>query len=259
MNRNSLSDSAKSTVRITAFVAAGMAERFSELTRRIGVSGTALLARTLSSELDYLAERPALNERFASASRLFATELERRRVNITLDSALVDRMNRLCREKHIQRDWFIETYIRFLVEGVEGVCEAPLGRVAKILEEPRYEFEESRSRGSDKEQALYDFEEESYTIVPSVPKDNPYARLSGTGLPPELVADWESPDTRGGALSAEEARIRTLARWLLLAGDDEDLTMKQAIARARASLAVAEADENPRETLGPVDREQEAK
>lgn len=51
-----------STTRITAVIGESLAKRFTELTRQIGVSGTALLSRTLPAEMDYLAALPSNDE-----------------------------------------------------------------------------------------------------------------------------------------------------------------------------------------------------
>lgn len=59
--------------RITVFVADELAKKFTELTSRIGVSGTALLNRALPAELDYLAELPENSERAAAVLRLIDT------------------------------------------------------------------------------------------------------------------------------------------------------------------------------------------
>src|SRR6516162_2799934 len=134
------------TVRITAFIAEQYAEKFTALTRRIGVSGTALLSNTLSSELDYLAEIPPSTQRFEDLSNFLASlefdsggnlvevndKPKVRRLNITLDREVADRMNEICREKRIQRDQFINAYVGFLVDD-----KGPLQTVAEILVNPR--------------------------------------------------------------------------------------------------------------------------
>jgi hypothetical protein len=123
---------ARPKVRITASIGEEIAEKFTALTRRIGVSGTALLSETLPHELDYLAGIPTRSERHEAAQRFFDKLCEidtdsppkLGRLNITLDCQVAERMSELCREKNIQRDQFINAYIYFLVKGEEGVCRA---------------------------------------------------------------------------------------------------------------------------------------
>lgn len=177
----------RSKVRITAFIGDELAARFTALTRRIGVSGTALLSKTLSSELDYLAAIPTRSERVEAAYR-FIDALEAdpsdvspaklRRLNITLDRQVADRMGELCREKHIQRDQFINSYINFLVHGEEAVCRAPLETVAEILRNPRHDFEEKRRNSPREDQTLYNLKDESFTTNQAVSQRNPYDFLS---------------------------------------------------------------------------------
>jgi hypothetical protein len=139
----------KASTRITAFVPEGLAEMFTELTRGIGISGTALLSRTLPSELNHLAGLPTNSERAEMARQMMdrileidATHLKTRRFNITLIREDAERMNTLCREKRVPRDSFIGAYIYFLVKGEEGVCRGPLERIGEMLMNPRREYDE---------------------------------------------------------------------------------------------------------------------
>ena len=123
--------------RITVFVADELAKKFTELMRRMGISGTALLNRTLPAELDYLAKQPANSERAAAVWRSLGTLMhtagassEWRRFNITLDREDAERMDQICREKRLPRDVFIGAYLDFLVNGAEGVCGAPLEKIS---------------------------------------------------------------------------------------------------------------------------------
>lgn len=138
----------KAKTRITAFVEDGLAKEFAELTRGIGISGTALLNRELPAELKYLAELPANSERAAAACRFIErlsdtddAPLKVRRLNITLDREDAERMDQLCREKRVPRDSFIGLYLHFLVND-------PLKRIAEMLTNPRREYEEKRWKSS---------------------------------------------------------------------------------------------------------------
>ena len=148
----------ESRVRITAFVAEQLAMKFADLTWRLGVSATALFARTLPAELDYLAEIPANKHAGLTAALVRLLDADepppRRRLNITLKRKDAARMNRLCREKRVTRDDFISAYVSFLVNGEQGVCEAPLEQIAEILKSPRH-----------------------FAVSPVVPQGNPYDYL----------------------------------------------------------------------------------
>jgi post-segregation antitoxin (ccd killing protein) len=169
--------------RITAFVEDELAREFTERARQLGISGTALLNRGLPAELDYLAELP-FSERAAAVWRSYEAVIDavgasfkRRRINITLDREEAERMDQICREKRVPRDVFIGFYLDFLVNGAEGVCEAPLKRASEILMNPRHEYEEKRKNGPTADETLYNPETEEYTLIKAVPQENPYSGL----------------------------------------------------------------------------------
>jgi hypothetical protein len=185
----------KEKTRITAFVADEVAKKFTELTRRIGISGTALLNRALPAELNYLAELPGNSERAAAAWRFIGAldetddaPFKARRFNITLDREDAERMDQLCREKRVPRDAFIGLYLSFLVNGVDGVCEAPLKKISEMLMNPRHEYEEKRKSGRTADETLYNLEDESFTVFKAVPQENPY---SGFHIGEETLVLWE--------------------------------------------------------------------
>ena len=145
---NNRAPALKDRVRITAFVNEELAKKFTELTSQIGVSGTAILSRTLPNELNYLAGIPGNSERAGTTLRLLATDTGPKvRLNVTLDRQDAERMSQLCREKRVPRDSFIGGYIAFLVNGDNGICEAPLKKISEILANPRHEYEEKRRNG----------------------------------------------------------------------------------------------------------------
>jgi hypothetical protein len=174
------------TTRITALIEAGLAKEFTELTRGIGVSGTALLANTLHTELDYLETLPANTEQqgrklwrgWHAGTGAGSRAAAKGRFNITLSREDAARLNRLCGAKRVPRHAVINCYVYFLVNGEEGVCEAPLAKIAKLLAEPRSEYEEARSKGSGVDQELYNPGDESWTLVEAVPREHPYHALS---------------------------------------------------------------------------------
>jgi len=169
----------RAQIRITAFIEEERAKKFAEIVSQIGVSGTALLNRALPSELNYLAKLPSNSERGEAFCR-FAERVaggKYRRFNITLERAEAERMDQLCREKRVSRDSFLGAFVAFLVYGEKGVCEAPLKKISEMLMNPRHEYEEKRKSGPPADTALYDLEDESFTVVKAVPQDNPYSFL----------------------------------------------------------------------------------
>ena len=152
-------------IRITVSITDDLTEQFTELTRQIGVSGTALISRTLPAELDYLAKIPG-NSRRARKALEMVSDPEMGRINFTLSRQDAERMDAICKEKNVPRNSFLRTYIDFLCNGEPDVCAGPLTLVNKILADPRYEYEQNK-------QAL--------TIA-----DNPYSLLH---LAEETVAE----------------------------------------------------------------------
>jgi hypothetical protein len=179
------------TTRITAFIGEELGKKFTGLTRQIGVSGTALLTRTLPVELNYLAEISSNSEKDETAWRLIGRLIEKlaaarpRRLNVTLDRRDAERMDQLCREKRVSRDLFIHQYIYFLVNGADG-CEAPLVKISKILANPRYEYERARRRSPDEDYTEY---APTGEIIEhrALCKDNPYSALHIDGESLELA------------------------------------------------------------------------
>ncbi len=139
-------------IRITVSIGDDLAEKFTELTRRIGVSGTALVSRTLASELNYLDEIPVNSERARAALKL-VTDAETGRLNFTISREDAESMDRICKAKRVGRNAFIESYIHFLVNGAPGVCVGPLALVNQILANPRHEYEQNKEKKSPKERA----------------------------------------------------------------------------------------------------------
>jgi hypothetical protein len=160
--------------RITTFVREELAKKFAELTR--GISVTALLNRALPEELKYLAEVASNSERAEMVWRRRG-QGGTRRFNFTLDRDHAERMDQLCREKRVPRDVFIEGYVDFLVNGEDGICEAPLAKISKMLASPRYEYEEKRRNSPIKDEVLHNLEDESITVNPAVSRENPYSFL----------------------------------------------------------------------------------
>jgi hypothetical protein len=166
--------------RITAVIGEALAKKFTELTRQIGVSGTALLSRTISTELDYLEALPSNDERGEKGWRLLEELISktdtRVRFNITLDRKDAERMNQICREKRIPRDGFIRGYISFLINEGDDGCDAPLVKISKILANPRHEYEQQRWI-SPKEEKTFWSPDGEFIERKAVCQENPYSHL----------------------------------------------------------------------------------
>jgi hypothetical protein len=179
--------------RITVFVADELAKKFTGTMRTLGISGTAFLSRTLPAELDYLAKLPANSERAAAVWRFMYIDTEDapskvRRFNITLDRGDAERMDQLCREKRVDRDNFIGVYLDFLVNGAEGVCEAPLKKVSEMLMNPRHEYEEKRKNAPTSDEEFYNSESSEFMTIKVFPEENPYSVFH---IDEEQLKPWE--------------------------------------------------------------------
>jgi hypothetical protein len=167
--------------RITASIGVELARKFTEITRRIGISGTALLSRTLPTELNYLAQLPGNSARAEMGWRLMEkldeTPPKTRRFNVTLYRDDAERMDQLCRERRVRRDSFINGYIGFLVNGEDGVCEAPLKRIGEMLMNPRHEFEEMRRNSPAEDPTASNLKDKTFASQRGVSQANPYSYL----------------------------------------------------------------------------------
>lgn len=70
---------------------------------------------------------------------------DKRRIAVTLDSDLVQRMNEVCKCKGIVRDAFLEQFIEYLVLGdhEHESCISPLVKAEVLLSNPRHEYDYS--------------------------------------------------------------------------------------------------------------------
>jgi len=129
---------------MTVRIQKDVAEQFNKLIGEIGLRRDTYLNRLLPREVELLSELPPNSERAARFSKLSAQwfEDQKTRLGLKLDTALVQRINDVCREKGIVRDAFIGTFLEFLVDGYEGDSESvgsPLGKVFALIEDPYYE------------------------------------------------------------------------------------------------------------------------
>lgn len=86
-------------------------------------------------------------------------------------------MDQLCREKRVPRDIFIGSYLDFLVNGAEGICEAPLEEISAMLMNPRHEYEEKRRNAPAADEDFVNVNDTSeFMTIKAVPQENPYSR-----------------------------------------------------------------------------------
>ena len=134
--------SQKTTTRITAFIEEDLARDLDYYTSDLGLSKNAFLNDTLPIELDALGELQPNSPEGAQCLRLSraARIAGRTRLNVSLDRETALRLNRLCKEKGVPRDAFLNEYIKFLVRGdPNGWCTGPLAKISVMLGDPRWE------------------------------------------------------------------------------------------------------------------------
>ena len=67
--------------------------------------------------------------------------VELTKASMSLDKDLLDEINRVCADKHVPRDIFLEECLRFLVQGAaNGSCGSPLNAAVELLEIPRAQY-----------------------------------------------------------------------------------------------------------------------
>ena len=103
------------------------------------------LRMQLEREIESLAKISPNSE--LSARYLQMTRMERFsdriKVGIKLPFALIERINKVCADKKVPRDLFIETFIDFLVNGwpEKGVEASPLDKAYVYLNNPYWDFD----------------------------------------------------------------------------------------------------------------------
>ena len=110
-------------------------EGFCTLTSRLKMRRDNFLNTTLSNEVNELAQiRP--NSLKAEEYLRESLDADSVRVNLLLDKKLLEYINRICAEKRVPRDCFINEYLSYLVEG-DGPNGSPLAIAADLIENPR--------------------------------------------------------------------------------------------------------------------------
>lgn len=129
---------------MTVTISKKIASDFSKLLDDLNLRRDAYLAKQLPNEIDHLAKLPALSEDMATYLRYMGQhkKSERTKIGLKLPEKIVEGINAICREKGIQRDLFIETFINFLVNGRKDTgnsftdTASPLRAAKEYLDDP---------------------------------------------------------------------------------------------------------------------------
>lgn len=63
------------------------------------------------------------------------------KINLNLDKKVVQDMNKVCTEKKVPRDVFMNNFLRFLVDGAaNGLCGSPLAIASGLITNPRSQY-----------------------------------------------------------------------------------------------------------------------
>lgn len=124
------------TTRITIKVKKELKDQFLAWTKKFKISKDHFLRCQLPRELEYLRDLPANEQIGRDINRELGVGTER--LNISLGTDLANEMDKLCNEKGIHREIFLDYYLDYLLNGDDefGV-ESPLVQVEKLLENPR--------------------------------------------------------------------------------------------------------------------------
>jgi len=139
-------------VRTTINLAPQAAKEFVASMKELGISKDAFLERTLPHELNFLRAlpKPTTEQRQAldlvdQVAGLIDPMARTAKLSITLGAPLLQRINKMCKEKRVRRDDFFGAYIGFLVNGDDEIgCPSPLSQVKQLLTEPRTHYYESQ-------------------------------------------------------------------------------------------------------------------
>lgn len=127
--------------RVTFKINSELRSEFVRLTDAMNVSRDALLRETLDDELDYLADHQPNNLHGLGDLRKVWLQRCNQRFSVSLRVQTAQRLSKICTEKAIPRDLFVNEYIRYLVRGAEnGSCVSPLNKAMELLTDPRFEY-----------------------------------------------------------------------------------------------------------------------
>ncbi len=131
------------TRKVTTTIRTEVTEQFNSAVSAAGLRRDSYLNDILPGELDELKElkpNSENGEKYLRGMRRFLHD-DFSKVNITLDEEVATKLDKVCREKRIPRDIFIEEFMVFLSNGPENEsCAAPLNKIIELRQNPRFEY-----------------------------------------------------------------------------------------------------------------------
>lgn len=124
----------------------GVVVKFDAALKALKLRRDEYLREQLEREIEHLAAvRPnsELATRYLQLSKMERFS-DRVKVGLKLPAELIERINAVCAEKRVPRDLFIESFLRFLVDGwpEEGVA-SPLAKAYEYLNDPYWDVDGS--------------------------------------------------------------------------------------------------------------------
>jgi hypothetical protein len=115
--------------KITVLINKKIFDSFCATVKEVGLRRDAYLNQVLPDEISFLNETPARSKRGELVLRtLRSSEKDIVRVGITLDSEVAKRMTRVCADKHVLRDLFMQACLEHL--------DNVLGQAAVLMTNP---------------------------------------------------------------------------------------------------------------------------
>lgn len=128
---------------MTITVSKSIALPFESLMKRLNLRRDSYLSSQLENEIDLLEQVPKLKEATRTYFRLVAQRgnVDKVKMGMKLSEELIVKINKVCKEKGIPRDLFIERFLNFLANGYSTGkpfedIPSPLGKAAEYLEDP---------------------------------------------------------------------------------------------------------------------------
>ena len=120
-------------------------KEFNDLIKELGLRRDTYLNNVLWGDLYYLNNVPANSSKAGKFYKAIRDIQDPRlkRVGITLDNDLIEKINSICKAKRFPRDAFLERFLIYLTTGPdagEGEGPSPLHRARDLISDPRSEF-----------------------------------------------------------------------------------------------------------------------
>jgi hypothetical protein len=115
---------------------------FASFVRQAGINRDRYLNNQLPTEVEELASHSPNSEATLSylRVRIAANSAAKVKVGFRLDPHLIAQLNRVCEEKRVPRDLFMETFLNYLVNGYEEEdIPSPLALAMEYLKNPFYD------------------------------------------------------------------------------------------------------------------------